>query len=313
MKIEYVKYFIEVVKAGSITKASANIHIAQQTLSAAMSSLEHEYGLKLLERTNRGIQLTKHGHIFYQEFSKVLHHLEYLEEYATENLALTAQDIKGSINILCTPIFSQTVFYYFIKSFQEKYPKININLFEKSPSECLEKLQSVEEQDVDLIMMNVGEQLYHENILAKARKEMNAQIETLFKEEVVALVGKKSDFAKKNYLSKKDLQDKTVVFYKNEMGDENWIIPSLEESGFNLEKCIYTGSMVVYGRMLATENAISFFGKKHFTERFPYYTELDYVKLKDKINQYVVLTYKKDGNNEKKYVKDFLEIIRSYY
>lgn len=313
MKIEYVKYFIEVAKAGSITKASSNIHIAQQTLSAAMSSLENEYGLKLFERTNRGIRLTEHGQVFYQEFSKALHHLEYLEKYAAENLTTISEDTKGSINILCTPIFSQTVFYYFIKSFQEKYPKVNINLFEKSPSECLEKLQSAEEQDIDLMMVNVGERLYHDRILDKTRIHAQVQVETLFKEEVVAVVGKKSDFAKKNYLSKKDLQGATVVFYKNEMSDKNWLIPSLEESGFNLEKCIYTGSMVVYGRMLATENAISFFGKKHFTERFPYYTELDYVKLKDKINQYVVLAYKNDGSNEKKYVKDFVEIIRSYY
>lgn len=313
MKIEYVKYFIEVAKAGSITKASSNIHIAQQTLSAAMSSLENEYGLKLFERTNRGIRLTEHGQVFYQEFSKALHHLEYLEKYAAENLTTTSEDTKGSINILCTPIFSQTVFYYFIKSFQEKYPKVNINLFEKSPSECLEKLQSVEEQDIDLMMVNVGERLYHDRILEKNKIHSQVQVETLFKEEVVAVVGKKSDYAKKNYLSKKDLQGATVVFYKNEMSDKNWLIPSLEESGFNLEKCIYTGSMVVYGRMLATENAISFFGKKHFTERFPYYAELEYVKLKDKINQYVVLAYKSDGSNEKKYVKDFVDIIRSYY
>lgn len=54
MKIESLEYFLEVLKAESITKAANNVFISQQGLSKAIQSLEKEFNVDLLRRSDSG-------------------------------------------------------------------------------------------------------------------------------------------------------------------------------------------------------------------------------------------------------------------
>lgn len=53
--------FVRVAEARSITKAAEASHIALAAASRRISLLEHHYGVKLLERTARGVDLTPAG------------------------------------------------------------------------------------------------------------------------------------------------------------------------------------------------------------------------------------------------------------
>lgn len=62
MKTEHIKYFLEVVKQGSINKASENLCINHQHLGKIITALEDEIGGKLLERNRVGICCNTFGH-----------------------------------------------------------------------------------------------------------------------------------------------------------------------------------------------------------------------------------------------------------
>ena len=47
-----------------MTKAARRLHVAQPALSRQIQDLEEELGLKLLERSTRGIKLTEAGKFF---------------------------------------------------------------------------------------------------------------------------------------------------------------------------------------------------------------------------------------------------------
>ncbi|HWA13732.1 MAG TPA: LysR substrate-binding domain-containing protein [Burkholderiales bacterium] len=53
--------FVRVAETRSITKAAQAAHIALAAASRRISLLEHQYGVKLLERTARGVELTPAG------------------------------------------------------------------------------------------------------------------------------------------------------------------------------------------------------------------------------------------------------------
>lgn len=53
--------FLEVASTKSLTKAAINLKTHQPVISRRLKALEEELGLKLVERTNRGIRLTKIG------------------------------------------------------------------------------------------------------------------------------------------------------------------------------------------------------------------------------------------------------------
>lgn len=60
----HLQYFVAVAEEGSITRAAARLHVSQPALSQAISLLESDLGLKLLERHARGVRLTAHGAAF---------------------------------------------------------------------------------------------------------------------------------------------------------------------------------------------------------------------------------------------------------
>lgn len=63
MNIEYLDYFYKVAVAGSISKVAQSAHISQSALSQQISKVEEILGCKLLERSNKGVELTDKGFI----------------------------------------------------------------------------------------------------------------------------------------------------------------------------------------------------------------------------------------------------------
>lgn len=66
-----VSMFLQVIDSGSITKAARLQYLSKVSVKAQMDSLENEIGVKLLERTTRGVKPTAAGRIFYEGASKM--------------------------------------------------------------------------------------------------------------------------------------------------------------------------------------------------------------------------------------------------
>lgn len=80
MNILYLKYAIEVAKAGSINKAAENLYIAQPNLSRAIKELESSLGITIFERTSKGMTLTPDGDRLLQYSKSVLKQLDQIED-----------------------------------------------------------------------------------------------------------------------------------------------------------------------------------------------------------------------------------------
>lgn len=87
MNIEYLDYFYKVAIAGSISKVAQSAHISQSALSQQISKLEESLGCKLLERSNKGVELTDKGLIvlkyvdnIIRTYNGMLEHLKSAEE-----------------------------------------------------------------------------------------------------------------------------------------------------------------------------------------------------------------------------------------
>lgn len=59
MNILHMKYAVEVARVGSLSKAAENLILAQPNLSRAVRDLEQEAGIKIFERTAKGMTLLK--------------------------------------------------------------------------------------------------------------------------------------------------------------------------------------------------------------------------------------------------------------
>lgn len=64
MDIHVLKYFLIVTQTNSITKVAEQLHITQPILSRRVVDLKTELNIKLFNRENRRLQLTKVGILF---------------------------------------------------------------------------------------------------------------------------------------------------------------------------------------------------------------------------------------------------------
>ena len=64
MQLEGMRYFVELARAGSFNSAAKNLFISSQGLNKAISSIEQEFGMRLVERSRHGVTLTPAGREF---------------------------------------------------------------------------------------------------------------------------------------------------------------------------------------------------------------------------------------------------------
>lgn len=72
MELEQLRVFAAVADEGSFTGAARRLYISHSTVSRAVTALEEELGVRLVERDNRFIALTKAGAVLREEAEHLL-------------------------------------------------------------------------------------------------------------------------------------------------------------------------------------------------------------------------------------------------
>lgn len=146
MKLRQIEYFVAVAEAGSLTKASRQLYIAQPSLSQQISSLEDELGAKLFERLPRGLQLTGEGRAFLTEARHVLASLGRAKATVRASLAGATGELRlATVTSLAVRLLPNAAGQWYRKN-----PKVKLFLSEHSHSEHLEDALTSGETDLAL-------------------------------------------------------------------------------------------------------------------------------------------------------------------
>src|ERR1022692_862540 len=87
MDIRHLRAVVAVVDQGGVTRAAAELHVAQPSLSQTIQSLERELGVELFRRVGRRLLLTAAGEAL------LIPAREVLRDMAT--VAASVADVKG--------------------------------------------------------------------------------------------------------------------------------------------------------------------------------------------------------------------------
>ncbi|MGN0077042.1 MAG: LysR family transcriptional regulator [Parafannyhessea sp.] len=79
MKLQQLRYVIQVAESGSLTAAAQRLYIAQPSLSKAVSELEREMGITIFTRSRTGVELTEEGTRFLSYARQVVEQADLLE------------------------------------------------------------------------------------------------------------------------------------------------------------------------------------------------------------------------------------------
>lgn len=155
MNLACIQYLLNVAESHSIHKTAEKYNISPQGASKAIKSLEIELGVILLERSTRGVFLTKTGEVMLPYFKEILRNYENLKLISNElNLIPDPDTIKGAIKLVVTPRFSDTYLGNMILRFNEIYPKIRLHVVSMNNNEIFERMQS-ENNAFDIAIVNL--------------------------------------------------------------------------------------------------------------------------------------------------------------
>ena len=123
MKLHQLRYFQEVCRQHSITKAAEELHISQPAVSAAIRELEEEFGLKLFKRSHKKLVLTTEGSYFSLEVEELLQRAKQIADDMTR-----LQKKNLSIRVGLPPMI-EAMEIPMLALFHKEHPEIRLELY----------------------------------------------------------------------------------------------------------------------------------------------------------------------------------------
>lgn len=135
--LELYRVFYTVAKNKHMTKASEELHISQPAISQSIKKLEEQLGGTLFLRSNKGMELTEEGKMFYEYVKGALELISNAENEFTSFKDLS----KGEIKIGCSTTLTKLILIEALKDFHNEYPNININITNDLTSNLINDLK----------------------------------------------------------------------------------------------------------------------------------------------------------------------------
>jgi DNA-binding transcriptional LysR family regulator len=152
MDIRQLRYFLEIIRQNSFSKAAQTIHISQPTLSKVIRTMEEELNMPLFERSTRRVRLTDAGELLARHARRVIQAMEDLEA-AFDDLA---QLRAGTLRLGLPPVIGVSFFASAIAEYKRRYPQIRVELIEEGGKD-IEKAVMDGNVDVGVVVMPVSD------------------------------------------------------------------------------------------------------------------------------------------------------------
>lgn len=140
MELNHLRIFYEVAKIGRFSEAARKLNISQSALSRSVALLEESEGVRLFERSQRGVTLTAIGT---EVFRKSEHLFQTFHEI--EGLCRGTREVcEGPLRLATTDHVTNDLLVKPIQSFRKQYANVIPSIFTGTPDEIVQALLNTE-------------------------------------------------------------------------------------------------------------------------------------------------------------------------
>lgn len=123
-RLRRMALFAMVVRHGSFSAASRALDLATSVLSSAVSQLEEELGVRLLNRTTRNLSLTEAGQLYHEKCVEMLAAAETAEEMVASGVG----EIAGRLRISAASDTAQKILLPALAPLARLHPKLLLDI-----------------------------------------------------------------------------------------------------------------------------------------------------------------------------------------
>lgn len=188
MELRHLRYFEAVARHSHVTRAAAELHIAQPALSKQISQLEQELGVALFDRVGRNVRLTEAGEALLPHARAVMAQVEAARAEMAERIGLS----RGRATVGTPPTVGTQLLPPVLAAFNRRYPGIELRLHEAGVQTLLDLLETGL-TDVAVVTLPVDDE--------------HLTVVPLFTEEMVVAVWKEHPLADREAVSIDEFAD----------------------------------------------------------------------------------------------------------
>jgi len=146
MHFKNVKIFCEVASRRSFSKAAKSLHVSQSAASQAVHSLEKQLEIQLIDRSQRPLELTPAGKIYFDGCRDVLESLRKVED----RIQGMKDRVTGTVRVAAIYSVGLLQMNSDVRSFRNLYPETDLRLEYLHPDDVYSKVMN-DEADLGLV------------------------------------------------------------------------------------------------------------------------------------------------------------------
>jgi DNA-binding transcriptional LysR family regulator len=189
LKLRDLRILLAVAKSGSMGKAAGELAVSQPVISKAISDLEHAVGVRLLDRSPRGIEPTIYGEALLNCGMAVLDDLQ----QGVKKLEFLADPTAGELRIGCTEPLAAGFVPTVIERLSGRYPRLVFHVVSADSTRL--KNRELRQRNVDLAVA----------VAASSRLEDDLDAQLLFDDRFVVMVGATSQWTRRRKVALREL------------------------------------------------------------------------------------------------------------
>ena len=197
LRLRDLHVFLTVVQRGSMAKAAQQLRITQPAVSRVIAELEHALGVRLLERSAKGVEPSVYGRallrrstLAFDELKQGIRDIEFLAEPAT-----------GQVRIGCSEMVAAAILPAVIQRFSQAYPNVVLHveqLGSHTASMTLE-MPELHDRSLDVAILLLATPSADEPFVE------GLNVEILFLDKLVIAAGKHTEWARRRKIALSEL------------------------------------------------------------------------------------------------------------
>jgi DNA-binding transcriptional LysR family regulator len=195
LKLRDLEVLMSVIETGSMGKAAKQLGISQPGVSKAIVELEDALGVRLLDRSRRGIVATPYGLALQHQGAAVFNELR----QAIQHIDLIADPTKGEIRIGTTEPLAISVMSPVIDALSREHPKMVFHMMSGGTGELY---RAVADRRVEFALCRM---------IGHLPNELAAEI--LFHDAFAVMASAENPLTRRRKLDWADLADEPWTFY----------------------------------------------------------------------------------------------------
>lgn len=237
VKLHELRVLVAVAQYGTMARAAVQLGMSQPSVSQAVANLEDAFGVKLFDRSPRGVEPTVYARVLLERTRVVFDELA----QGMRDVAFLATPTAGEVTIGCPESLAAGLVPAAVERLSRRYPRVSVHVVLAQPGE--QEFRELRERTVDILLGRLFRPVNDEEI----------DVEVLADDRFLVTAGARSPFARKRRIALGDLMDAPWILFPMDSLSGRYIATGFERQGLGLPKNRLTSfSMQLRFHLLAT-------------------------------------------------------------